>query len=438
MDASDGSSADSEHAPASVPWQTTARSLARLDARVPRGWEVLRARFPPILDGDGARGLLALLLAVTSWLGAGFREHVAATPLDPLAIGMRLLATGLSLRALILLLELARRLRIALRARHSVLVLAPEGLYLTDGVTERALEKPSIVSIVLAGSWQTRPTGRRWADVFVVGSSRDSLYLAIPPLFEHGPGVLSERLMRWLGVIPEDESTPLPPPAPLASQVYDDAARGIVEPGTLVVPHGRGWLRRGPYAAILLAIVIADGLARTSTELPLEAWLLTSAAIGLALVVPLAWWVAMRREILVRKGIAMILTPAELLLRTRQGVHRAPWGKLQRVSIDERRAFSAIDGFHAAKTLVIKRKDDPPIRYEEAFLGLPAEVAQALLDAYRTRSLPLPHERRAVASAADQPAQLAEPSPEGGIEDTPDRPREPGDGAGEANTPSEA
>jgi len=43
-----------------------------------------------------------------------------------------------------------------------------------------------------------------------------------------------------------------------------------------------------------------------------------------------------------------------------------------------------------AKTLVLKRKDDTPIRYDEAYLGVPVEVAQVLIDAYRRGELPRP------------------------------------------------
>lgn len=369
-------------------WAHTARQVATAAVRPPTGWERLSGQRPPVLEGDGVRALLAPMLAVVSWLGAGFRELVAGTAIDPLAIFMRVLAVGLTARALLLGIELAKRLAIASRASRSALVLAPDGLYFTDGARQVVMERASIVSVLEAGHWQTRRSGRRWGEVFVVGSSAERLYLALPPIFEHSPGVLAERLMRWLGPQPYDEERVFPEPAGLASKVYDDASRGIVSEGTLVVPHGRGWMRRGPYATVLLGIVLIEGLLRLGVALPADLWPFALGATILAVLFPLGWWWTTRREIAVRKGIALVLTPAELLLRTRQGVHRARWSRLQRVSIDTRRAFSVLDGLHEAKTLVLKRKDEPPIRYDEAFLGLPAEVAQALLDAYRTGSLP--------------------------------------------------
>lgn len=397
-------------APHDDDWRSLARALATGRERPRAGWEVLRGEWPPVLDGDGVRALLAPLLAAVAWLGAGFREMVADTAIDPLALLMRLLALGLSTRALLLGLGLARRLVIAARARNSALVLGPEGLLFTDGAREQSLDRASIVTVVEPGVWQSRRGGRRWANVYVVGSTLDALVLTLPPVFEHSPGVLAERLMRWLGPTAYEEDRTFPEPAALASKVYEDAARGITPAGTLVVAHGRGWARRGPYATILLAIVMIEGLARIDVAIPTEVLPLAGAAVLVALVFPLGWWLMTRREIAVRRGIAFVLTPAELLLRTRAGVHRARWGKLQRASIDSRRAFSVLDGVHEAKTLVLKRKDEPPIRYDEAYLGVPAEVAQALIDAYRTGALP-PKESTAE-SAADQPAQLVQATPD--------------------------
>ncbi|MBN8614185.1 MAG: hypothetical protein J0L92_26540 [Deltaproteobacteria bacterium] len=408
-------------------WARLAEDVANDRAPAPRAWptgawEVLRGAFPPVLEGDGVRALLAPVVAAVAWLGAGFREMVAGTAIDPLALLMRLLAVGLTTRALILGIGLAKRLVVASRASRARLVLAPEGLAFHDGARTITFDRKAITSIVEAGMWQTRRTsGRRWADVLVVGSARDLLYLAIPPLFEHSPGVLAEKLMRWLGPAPYEEERSFPDPAPLASKVYEDASRGITDAGTLVIPHGEGWARRGPYATILLAIVMVEGLARLEVDVPADLWPFAIGAVLVALVFPLGWWLMTRREISVRKGIALVLTPAELLLRTRAGVHRARWGKLQRVSIDTRRAFSVLDGVHETKTLVLKRKDEPPIRYDEAFLGLPAEVAQVLIDAYRTAQLPKDRAlsatpSAAVASAADQATQLDETTSDAGTD----------------------
>ena len=248
--------------------------------------------------------------------------------------------------------------------------------------------RSEIVGVAEHGAWQGRG-GRRFSPVYVVGSTAAPLYLTLPPIFEDTPGVLAERLMRWLGPKEGPETPAFPDPVGLASKAYDDAASGGLSPGTLAVKHGTRWLRGGPYSSILLAIAVTEGWLRAPSELrdAVGPWPVIGAVIA-SLVVPLAWIVVARREIAPRHGLAMVLTPAEVLFRTRSGVLRTRWGKLARVNIDERNAWSVLEGFHRARVLVLRRKEDEPIRYEEVFLGIPAEVAQVLLDAYRRGVLP--------------------------------------------------
>lgn len=366
------------------------------------GFEVLRGSWPPVLDGDGVRGVFVPLLGVVAGLGAYFRMLLGHDGFDPIALILLVLSVGLLARGSILFVQLAERLRIAFRARSSALVLSKDGLFFTDGQNEQTIERTSIVSILESGMWQSRRGGNRWSPIYIVGSTADALLLTLPPIFEEGSGVVAERLMRWQGVRYLPEEVVHEAPAALASQVYDDASRGIVSEGTLVIRHGNGWLARGPYASLVLAIAIGLAMAALPSEALAAVWPLTVAAIAIAVIAPFLWIAMKRREISVRRGLAMVLTPAEVLMRTRAGVHRAAWPKLQRTSIDQKRAFSLLGGMHMAKILVLKRKDDTPIRYEEAYLGMPVEVAQVLIDAYRRGELPM---RLAEASetAADAP-----------------------------------
>jgi hypothetical protein len=364
-----------------------ARALATETEKPGKGESVLVGRWPPVLDGDGFRGLLAPMVAAVAWAGAAFREMVSG-PIDPLALGMRLLAIGLSVRAAILLAGLVSRLRLGLAARNARLVLTDDVLYarLPDG--EHLMHRREIASVVEHGSWQGR-SGRRFSPVYVVGSTEAPLFLTLPPIFEDTPGVLAERLMRWLGPSTEPETPSFPDPSGLASKTYDDAANGIKDAGTLAVKHGDRWMRGGPYTALLLALAIVDGWVRAPEAVASTLGVLpVIGATLLAALAPLGWILLSRRDIAPRKGLAMVLTPAELLLRTRAGVLRVRWGKLQRVTIEERNAWSVLEGFHRARSLVLKRKEDDPIRYDEVFLGIPAEVAQVLLDAYRRGQLP--------------------------------------------------
>ena len=363
------------------------RELASDATRPKKGESVLFGRWPPILEGDGIRGLLGPLLAATAWAGASFREMVSG-PVDPLALFMRLLAIGLTVRASFLLGALLRRIALGLGASRARLVLMDHGLYarLPDG--EHVMLRSEIAGIAEHGAWQGR-SGRRFSPVYVVGSTAAPLFLTLPPIFEETPGVLAEQLMRWLGPKDGPEIPTFPDPVGLASKAYDDAASGALSDGTLAVKHGTRWLRGGPYSSILLALAVTDGWLRAPVQIhdAVGPWPVI-AAVVVSIVVPLGWVVVARREILPRHGLAMVLTPAEVLFRTRSGVLRTRWSKLARVNIDERNAWSVLEGFHRARALVLRRKEDEPIRYEEVFLGIPAEVAQVLLDAYRRGQLP--------------------------------------------------
>jgi hypothetical protein len=213
--------------------------------------------------------------------------------------------------------------------------------------------------------------------------------MTLPPILEDTPGVLAEHLMRWLGPKDGPETPAFPDPSGLASKIYDEAASGTLTSGVLAVNHGTRWLRGGPYSSMLLALAVTDGWLRApdAVRSAVGPWPVIGAVL-VSLVVPLGWIALARREILPRHGLAMVLTPAEVLFRTRSGVLRTRWAKLARVNIDERNAWSVLEGFHKARALVLRRKEDEPIRYEEVFLGIPAEVAQVLLDAYRRGALP--------------------------------------------------
>jgi hypothetical protein len=395
-------------------WVIAARGLIDVRTPLPSGsgedrWERIAAGWPPVLEGDGMRGLIAPLVAAVAWAGAYFRELTVAgadegsPALDPFALFMRLIAVGLTVRAILLLSELVSRLRVAGAMRRCYLALAPEGLYarLPDG--EVWLEKDDIAAIVEPGNWQGRRSGRRFSPVFVVsargtvngrdveGGKRRS-YIALPPLFLETAGVLAEHLSRWRGAIEEPEGpVTFPEPETLGSKVYDDAAAGKSQPGTLAIEHGRGWMRAGPWASAFLAIVALDGYLRASPSEQVALGVMPLVIVcSVAVLVPIGWLLLTKREIDPRKGLALVLTPAEMMLRTRSGVMRVRWSTLLRTTIDQKQGWSILEGIHPRRTLTFKRKNMEPIHYEEAFLGVPVEVAQVWLDGYRRGVLPAP------------------------------------------------
>src|SRR4029077_19845781 len=90
-------------------------------------------------------------------------------------------------------------------------------------------------------------------------------------------------------------------------------------------------------------------------------------------IVPIGWLLVTRSQLKARRGLAAILTPVELLLRTRAGVLRAAWKIVQRIDIDSRMAWSLLLGAHESRTLVIRRKSAPPLQYHESFISVPLE-----------------------------------------------------------------
>ena len=70
-----------------------------------------------------------------------------------------------------------------------------------------------------------------------------------------------------------------------------------------------------------------------------------------------------------------MLTPSEVLMRTREGVLRAQWRNLRRAYVEAKSGWSLVEGYHLARKLVLEREGAVTIRYDEAFLGIPAEVA---------------------------------------------------------------
>lgn len=374
-------------------WEERAAAVARREAPLPAEWQVIEGRLPVLFDVEVFRAAGALLLAVAAWIAAFFLESVAQTSLDPFALALRLVALVTSVRFVLGAIALAPRAKIILRARTARLVLSPEGIAGVLPSEDFVLRRGEILSVAAHGAWHTRASARRSSVVYLVLSDPSRTHLTLPPIFEDNSGILTERLQRWLGRPAFPESPVFPPPAQLASKVYDDAARGVRDVGTTAVQHGWGWLRRGPWATPLLALAVMDaglrgGLLRVETgaESSATAYMLLGAlalACLVAAFVPLGWVFYTRRDIAARKGLAMVLTSGELLMRTRRGVLRVAWPQLGRVSVDTRVAVSLIEGAVHQRTLVLKRKDGSPIRYEEAFLGVPAEVALELIEGYR-------------------------------------------------------
>lgn len=355
--------------------------------------KLLAGHRPVVLDGEGVKAILSPFLASLVWSAAIFREMVSGTSLDPLGMALRLLALGLTFRVVLLGAPLLRRLSVFLNATGHGLVLTPEGLFYRSPSRDIVIEKEDVVGVVEHGTWQDLPRGRRWSEVYVVTdpATTGRTHIALPPVFEETPGRLAERLARWLGA-PRRQREITAKPAEAASKLYDEAAAGILPDGVAVIHHGFDWIKTGPYALLLVGVIAIDSLIRGGPSVwdAVEPWMAAGLLLGL-LAIPGRWLWTTRREVSPRKGVAMVITPAEVLMRIPEGMLRARWSELAAIGADAKKKWSVLEGAHSLRHLVLTRNHAPPIRYEEPFLGVPVEVARVLLDAYRTGRLPGSH-----------------------------------------------
>lgn len=356
---------------------------------VAEGDVLLRGARPPLLDAEGYRAVAAPLLAAVVWSAAIFRETVTETSIDPIALGLRIVALGLTLRVLLLSVQLFGRVRRWIAAPRHALVLTPEGLLYRTPTLDRAVAREQVVGVVQHGQGQARQK-RATAPVYLVTDPASGpSHVVLPPFFDGGAGRLAERLMRWRGGWDEPEGAEHPEPDANFTKLYDDAAAGRVMPGVTAVRQGREWLKDGPYALVLIAITGIEGLLRAGPQV----WQAIDPAVGGGMVlvlvaVVLRWLWMQRREIAPQKGLSLVMTPAELLLRPASGMIRIRWSDLVSVTIVSKRAWSVLEGAHEARQLVLSRRGASPVRYDEPYLGAPAEVIQVLVEAYRVGRLP--------------------------------------------------
>lgn len=353
------------------------------------GVEVIRAAAPPVFDGAGLSALLAPAVAAAVWVYSLHRDTTVATSIDPLGLLVRIVALVLSVRAAFLIVELTRRLGVLFDVKSYSMALADEGILYRSPTGDVAMLRSDIVDIVERGDWRGR-SGRRYSEVFfITRPSSGRLYVEIPPVFDVTSGAFAERMMRWRGPLAAPNDAP-PQSLDLArSRLFDDVASGARPEGVAVIKHGRAWMRKGPYATVLVGAAVFIGYARLPVDTLRQLGATMPVLIGSCLLaVPFLWTMVIRREIRPRKGIALVFTPTDSLMRTKSGVLRVPHADIVRSTVEVRSSWSLLEGYHGTKRLLLSRRNAEDIRYDEAYLGVPAEVAQSLFDAYRKRILP--------------------------------------------------
>jgi hypothetical protein len=118
---------------------------------------------------------------------------------------------------------------------------------------------------------------------------------------------------------------------------------------------------------------------------PLRARIVSPALLScvLALALLAGWFVWMGRRRATRLGIAMLITPEELLVRGRGGVLGVPWSQLQAAQVAARMVWSPFVGSFSVRTLLITTTHGELLSFDAGFLGVPPEVLAAVLESYR-------------------------------------------------------
>jgi hypothetical protein len=359
-------------------WVAALREAARGGGRA--GVEVLRVEAGP--DGGSVRALVSLLMAGLLVAAAILRARVAAgAGFDLLGSLLRTAAVAFGVRALLhLLLAVRGALRRARRGGR-VLCLGEAGLYERTAAGERWLSRADALAVVVresAGRWlgQERP-------VFVVAHpGRDVRYLELDARYAGSPEVLGARLERWLAAPIGGDPVHPPPREEPVEERYARAARGQLAPGDVVVAEGGSYRLRAPFAGLLGVVFALDALAHAGAlRARIVPVVLLSCVLAIALVA--GWLVWMSRRTKSRLGIAMLLTPEELIVRGPGGALGIPWGQLAQPTVNTRLGWSPFFGSFAARSLALGDAHGTQLSFDAGFLGVPPEVLAALIEAYR-------------------------------------------------------
>jgi hypothetical protein len=343
------------------------------------GVDVLRGERPPLLDAETVRALTSIFLAAFMIAAAVFRARVTPAAFDLLGLILRTASLAFVLRSVILIGSSVARIVTTREGPQHALAWSREGVLWKSPAGEQAFAREDIVAVITE---QTR--GRLAASlsrpVLLVLSPRTGrTHVALPPYFGRAD-VLSARLEQAFGE--QETSRPLPrPPSVAAEERYQRAARGERAPLDIIIPEGRSYLWRGPYASLLGIPFALDAMfaAERAGGSLRSAGLL---ACALAVLVPVSYvWLARRRS-RSRLGIAMLLAREELVVRGPRGAFSLPWNQLEQAEVRVRDVWSPFVGSYPARQLVVQGRDGTTIPFDGGFLGVPPEVVATLCRAY--------------------------------------------------------
>ncbi len=361
--------------------------LEALRGRTSPGIEIVRGVRPSMLDAEGARALSAPFLAGFMVAAAILRAQIAHTQIDILTLLLRTAAFAFGLRALILLVRFAGRVRQDMDASRHALAFSRAGMLWQSPAGERFVSREDVVALGVPNVRTSRLLPQQRRPLFVIMRPRTgSLHWSIPPYFSASSEILCARLKRSLELDELEETedaTVRPPPSDAPHERYLRAARGQPGPHDAVIPEGGAYRWRGPYGVLLGVVFALDALSFAGAQ---RALLLQPVLLSciLALAMPAGWLWWMRRKAAARLGIAMLLTPEELIVRGKHGVVTVPYHQLADVEVRLKDIWSPFVGTYTTRNLLITTHDGVAMTFDGAFLGVPPEVVAELCAAYRS------------------------------------------------------
>lgn len=373
------------NAPLAESWQEPLRRAARGSAQA--GVETLHGARPSLLNAQTAGALTSAILAAFVILAARFRTELAAGQLDLIASVLRSAAVAFIVRAVIDLVRSARAIASDGEAARATLVLGSDGLLLRVGEHEQSVRKQELLGISAREALPSRTLPARPETILLTltpDAGRPRL-LALPPYFAQTTEIALARLTRWRSDGPAEAANDTPDSEDEAPDAhYERAAGGELRDRDLVIPEGRGYLLRAPYTALLglvfaLDVFVSAGAGRALIAGPVLM------ACALSLIVLAAWFVWIARKRRSRRGIGMLFTRHELLLRGPHGVVAVPWAQLQETELKLAARWSPFVGAFPARTLTLTTHAGERMVFDGSFLGVPLEVIAVLCAHYRGR-----------------------------------------------------
>ncbi|HEX5661297.1 MAG TPA: hypothetical protein VFX59_29110 [Polyangiales bacterium] len=328
---------------------------------------------PGLLAGDAVQAMVSVMMAGLVIAATVLRSRLAHAGFDLILLLLRTASVAMVLRALIALWRWLARIGRDSRAHTYSLAWSDEELRYGT----RTMRRDDVIGIVLPeqiaqrGAVSLQP-------LYVVG--RPPEFWELPHYFN--AELLAARLKRWRGT-PAATPPDFTPPSEGPEQRYTRAAHGQLRVGEVAVPEGTGYRLRAPYGVVLALVFVIDAVLHAGPRLlpaASAAALLAPASIGL-------WFLWMQRRRKVRLGMAMLLTPEELLVRGPHGAVSLPWTQLQSVEVATRQAWSPFVGRYLVRSLWFQALDGTTMQFDGAFLGWPPEVIAAQAEGYRTGTL---------------------------------------------------